>query len=165
MEIEERYNIKVRYDKDLEDKQLAELIITHAKANTKDLEEKIKNTLSKLKQHFLVKGYAEDELIGEVVYKINALKDGYVTEINVYVYPKPHSDIYLSEKILSSRLFDYVSKDYTRSLNGLGEAIKEKISPMIQILELQEEAEKLKLRIKQLEEELEKCREGEGEDP
>ncbi|MCI4408994.1 MAG: hypothetical protein JHC26_07870 [Thermofilum sp.] len=165
MEIREVYRTKLMWDRDIENKELTELLISHAKDFAKEYDNKIKTTLEKLKQSFIERGYTEDELAGEVIHVINTFTDHYFLEIKVKVYPKSH-DVSLTEQITQSRYISYIHPEHMKTLNELGTKIKNGIAPLIRIAELEEENGKLKDKVEYLENELaraegelEKCRE------
>jgi hypothetical protein len=170
MEIKEIYVTKLKWDgEELKDEQLRELLISHAKENTKDLEDKIKTAIERLKQYFLEKGYTEDELRAEVLHKINVFAKNYYIDIIVKVYPKMH-ELGVTEQILQSRYISYIHTEYIKELNELGTIIKNRIALLLKITELEEENQKLARALESLEaelnaakKELEKYREKYGE--
>jgi predicted ribosome quality control (RQC) complex YloA/Tae2 family protein len=176
MEIKEIYVTKLKWDGgELKDEQLKELLISHAKENTKDLEDKVKTAIERLKQHFLEKGYTEDELIAEVLHKINVFAKDYYVDIIVKVYPRMH-ELELTEQVLQSKNISYIHLDFGKELNELGTTIKNRVALLLRIMELEKENQKLKNKIESLEAELseaekelekyrEKCGELTDEDP
>jgi len=162
MEVEEKYKVTVR-GKEVADRQLAELLIKHSQKTTEGVKNKIQRAIENLKNEFLKQGYSEDELVAEVSTRIDAHIDSYGLDIHVYVYPRIHQDVYKHELILSSYFIKYTDEGYTKELNELGTNIKNRMTILIKMTELEEENEKLKQKIKYLETELEKYREKCGE--
>jgi len=165
MEIKEIYVAKLGWYDKIEDERLVNMLVKHAKVNIKGVEDKAKNTIERLKQAFLEKGYIEEEMAGDIILRINAFNDNYYAELNVYVYPRTHRDVYLQEQVMPSTFFLYTSKDYIKEMNELGTQIKERVNTLLKIAELEKEVERLRKWVSQLEAELERCKEREEEDP
>jgi len=172
METRNVYEIRYSYITTIEDEKLLQLLLKHSEEAIKRNEEQIRTVLQKMKEHFLSKGYEENELIGEVKFRYTLYVDSYELNIVTRVKHRFH-DVELFDELKEVIHNDYTSPEYIKEKNELGMEIKDRLKTVLRIRELERENQELKGVIERqkreiedlnneknkLEEELVKCRE------
>ncbi|MCI4407856.1 MAG: hypothetical protein JHC26_02100 [Thermofilum sp.] len=157
MQTNEKWEITIGGEKiEPEDIQLLEGILDEFKELVRSdaqrvFHNEIQNKIKDLSKRFIERGYNEDELTSEIMYAVNALNYGYKLTIEVSVYPTLHPDAYFSKNIVKEQYIDYVHGDYTKARNEQGTALKNKLSPMFKIINLQRELKECKKKLEEAE--------------
>ncbi|MCI4408993.1 MAG: hypothetical protein JHC26_07865 [Thermofilum sp.] len=158
MEIREIYRTYLDRSNQIESPTINDLLVRHAKMTVEKKRDEIQKTLEYFKNQFLNNGYSEDELSGEITIVIHAFRDEYSLDVQVKVYPKMHPSVSKYTQFMSLYV-RYMDEDYPKQRNEIGQELKDRVNPLIRILELERENEELKHRINQYKEELRECEE------
>jgi len=164
METKETYKTYLDRKEEIESPVISELLIRHAKMTVEKKRDEIQRMLELFKSHFLGNGYSDDELVAETTIVIHAFRDEYSLDVNIKVYPRMHPSVAKYTNLLSLYV-SYMDKDYSKERNNIGQELKDRLNPLIRILELEKENEELKRRLNQCREELRECEEEGEEDP
>lgn len=120
--------------------------------------EKTLGELTKLKNKYIQKGYAENEIVLSVLEKINITKNDMKQVTYAYV-TTAHSHDY---EYVGSNDYTYTSQSYTKTQNELGAKIKEKIDAYLAAQAAKAEKEELESLRKEVVELREKVQELQG---
>jgi hypothetical protein len=158
MEVKEVYRTYLDRKEEIESPVVSDLLIRHAKMTVEKKRDEIQKTLEYFKNQFVSNGYNEDELSGEITIVIHAYRDQYSLDVHVKVYPKMHPSVSKYTQLMSLYV-RYMDDDYPKQRNEIGQELKDRVNPLIRILELERENEDLKHRLNQCREELRECEE------
>jgi len=148
MQVKESWEVLVGGEK-LEDERLREKIMKLASVDLQRYNNDIQAVLSELTKIYKELGYTENDLVREIKYIVDALRDGYSLTVTVSVSVPRFPGVGRSKNVLYDAYIYYVYDTYHKVRNEQGFALKQKVEPLYSLIQLQKENANLRQRLEE----------------